>query len=162
MTPDHDEIPQNWDALNDRASAQEEPSAPLPPSPDHEFFPPALSLMAASWADLVSMLAVCTCALIAVLALGEQPTMPAFGWAAILSAAWWAFAASVLVVVRQGTPGMLLAGVSFEDSVPPARVGWVLAAALVGVLTLGLPGILGSRRSILAAAAETDIVSAVP
>jgi len=162
MTPDHGEIPQNWDALTDRAPSTEDPGHPLPPSSDRGFGPPVLSLMAASWADLVTMLAVCTCALVAILALGERPTTPAFGWAIVLSAAWWAFAASVLVVVRQGTPGMLLAGVCFDRPVLPPRVVWVLAAALVSVLSLGLTGLLGSRRSILAVAAESDIVSAEP
>jgi hypothetical protein len=57
---------------------------------------------------------------------------------------------------------MLLAGVSFDRPVPPTRIVWVLAAALVGVLSLGLTGVLGSRRSILAVAAETEIVSALP
>jgi hypothetical protein len=162
MKAENGEIPQNWDALTDRAPSPEDPGHPLPDRSDHGFGPPVLSLMAASWADLVSMLAVCTCALVAILALGEQPTTPAFGWAIALSAAWWVFAASVLVVVRQGTPGMLLAGVSFDRPVLPPRVVWVLAAALVGVLSLGLTGVLGSRRSILAVAAESEIVSAVP
>jgi hypothetical protein len=71
---------------------------------------------------------------------------------------WWIFAASILVVVRQATPGMLLAGVSFSDPVPPRRVGWVLAAALVGVATLGLSGVIGGFGSILRLAATSDVV----
>jgi hypothetical protein len=114
--------------------------------------------MAASWADLVSMLAICTAALAAILAIGERPTLPAFVWAVALGVVWWLFAATVLVVVRQGTPGMLLAGVSFSGSVVTERVGWVLAAALVGVVTLGLSGVLGGQNSILTLAADSSVV----
>jgi hypothetical protein len=56
---------------------------------------------------------------------------------------------------------MLLAGVSFDGAVSPDRVPWVLVAALVGVATLGLPGVLGSRRSLLARAAQSNVVSSV-
>jgi hypothetical protein len=105
------------------------------------------------------MLAVCTGALIAILILGERPTLPAFAWAAALAMVWWVFAASVLVVVRQGTPGMLLAGVNFSAPVLPRQVVSVLVVALAGVATLGLPGLLGARRSILGAAAGSDVVA---
>jgi hypothetical protein len=114
--------------------------------------------MAASWADLVSMLAVCTAALAAILAIGERPALPAFSWAVALALVWWLFAATVLIIVRQATPGMLLAGVSFSDPVAPERVGWVLAAALVGVATLGLSGGIGGERPILCRAAASGVV----
>jgi len=112
-------------------------------------------------ADLVGMLAVCTGALIAILVLGERPALPAFAWAAALGIVWWAFAAAVLVVVRQATPGMLLAGMSFSGAVRPQRVVWVLVAALVGVGTFGLSGIIGGRGSALRLAAGTDRLPAL-
>ena len=146
----------DWDALVDRGADGGPPThAATEPGP---VGPPILTLMASAWADLVGILAVCTGALIAILALGERPALPAFGWAAALGVVWWAFAASVLVVVRQATPGMLLAGVSFAQPVRPRRVGWVLTAALVGVLTLGLSGVIGGRSSALRLAAASDIV----
>ena len=120
--------------------------------------PPVLTLMASAWADLVGILAVCTSALIAILVLGERPALPAFVWAAVLGVVWWAFAAAVLVVIRQATPGMLLAGVSFSEAVRPNRVGWVLVAALVGVATFGLSGIIGGRGLSLRLAAATDVI----
>jgi hypothetical protein len=154
-----DHIPNDWDALTDRSS---ESSTRTPEDPGRDQNPPpALTLMAASWADLVSMLAVCTAALAAILALGERPALPAFAWAVALAVVWWLFAATVLVVVRQATPGMLLAGVSFADPVAPDRVGWVLAAALVGVLTLGLSAVAGGRNSILCLAADSSVVDSV-
>lgn len=156
MTDDRDSALGNWDALVDRGADGGPPThSAIEPDPVE---PPILTLMASAWADLVGILAVCTGALIAILALGERPALPAFGWAAALGVVWWAFAAAVLVVVRQATPGMLLAGVSFAQPVQPRRVGWVLTAALVGVLTLGLSGVIGGRRSALRLAAASDIV----
>ena len=150
----------DWDALNERqVSVQPAPAPRQESDEDGPGGPPLITLMATAWADLVGMLAVCTGALIAILILGERPTLPAFTWAAALALVWWAFSASVLVVVRQGTPGMLLAGVNFAMPVLPKRVPLVLAAALAGVATLGLPGLLGGQRSILGAAAGSDLVA---
>jgi hypothetical protein len=156
MTDDRDQIPGDWDALVDRSAGPEATDSKALDADSND--PPVLTLMAVSWADLVAVLAVCTATLLAILALGERPALPAFGWAAGLALVWWLFAAAVLTVVRQGTPGMLLAGVSFADPVPPSRVGWVLGAALVGIGTLGLTGVLGLRGSILRAAARSDVV----
>ena len=159
MSPPVDEIPRDWDSLTDRAGGLPVNGNPgLHDDPE----PPALMLMAASWADLVGMLAVCAGGLIAVMVLGQRPALAAFGWAAVLAVLWWACAAAVLVVVRQGTLGMLLAGVRFFEPVLPGRVPRVLAAALFGVLTLGLPGLLGARWSPLRAAAAVEIVADSP
>lgn len=146
----------DWDTLVDRRADGGSPShSKIEPDPSE---PPALTVMASAWADLVGILAVCTGALIAILALGERPALPAFGWAAALGVVWWVFAAAVMVVVRQATPGMLLAGVSFAEPVQPRRVGWVLAAALIGVLTIGFSGVIGGRGAALRLAASSDVV----
>lgn len=159
MSSDIEGIPADWDSLKERSVEPEEtPTSPLGVEPEDNR-PPILSLMAASWADLVGMLAVCTAALIAVLALGEPPALSVFPWAAGLALAWWAFAACVLVVVRLGTPGMLLAGVVFEQPVPAKRIFWVLAAAIVGVATFGLVGLLGARSSLLRLAGASELAS---
>jgi len=155
MNGERDSSLGDWDTLADRSADGGPP--PRGTGPDLPG-PPALTLMASAWADLVAILAVCTGALIAILALGERPALPAFAWAAALGVVWWAFAAAVLVVVRQATPGMLLAGVSFADAVQPRRVGWVLAAALIGVLTIGLSGVLGGRGAALRLAAASKVV----
>lgn len=156
MTRTDGDMPGDWDALAERGEGG---AAPPEPSPGQDPTPPALALMASSWADLVVMLAVCTGSLIAVLALGQRPALPAFGWAAGLAILWWAFAAAALVVVRQGTPGMLLAGVRFREPVAASRLPYVLLAALFGVVTLGSIGALGARISPLAAAAATELES---
>jgi hypothetical protein len=153
MSDDRKSIPGDWDALVDRPPAVAPARTELTARDHH--LPPVLTVMASAWADLVGILAVCTGALIAILVLGERP---AFAWAAALGVVWWAFAAAVLVVVRQATPGMLLAGMSFSGAVRPQRVVWVLAAALVGVVTLGLSGIIGGRGSALSVAAATEVV----
>ncbi len=159
MTRDDRDIPGNWDALVDRGP-RPRPSSPGPAEPaPHR--PPALTVMAAAWADLVAMLAVCTGALAAILVIGERPALPAFTWAAALAVVWWVFTAGILVVVRQATPGMLLAGLTFADPVAPRRVGWVLAAALVGVVTLGLSGVIGGDGSILCQAAASGLSDTV-
>ena len=156
MTDDRKSMPGDWDALVDRPP-EGGSTRPSPPGRNHHL-PPVLTVMASAWADLVGMLAVCTGALIAILVLGERPALPAFAWAAALGIVWWAFAAAVLVVVRQATPGMLLAGMSFSEAVRPQRVVWVLAVALVGVATFGLSGIIGGRGSALRLAAATEVV----
>jgi hypothetical protein len=158
MTADRDEIPNDWDALTDRETEAQPDLHASPTAESGAVGPPVVTLMAVAWGDLVSMLAVCTAALVAILLLGERPALPAFSWSAGLALVWWFFAGSVLVVVRQGTPGMLLAGVSFENSIVPRRVPCVLSAALLGVATLGLPGLLGNRRSLLRIAAVSDLV----
>jgi hypothetical protein len=155
MIEDQRSMPGDWDALTDRGDGAG-PSVPVkePDSPE----PSALTVMAAAWADLVGILAVCTGALVAILLLGERPALPAFAWAAALGFVWWIFTSAVLVVVRQATPGMLLAGVSFSEPVHPNRVCWVVVAALVGVFTCGVSGVIGGRRSMLRLAAASDIV----
>jgi hypothetical protein len=128
-TPTQREFPSNWDVLqepaDDDAAADDIVAAPDPTGPT-----PILTILAASWADAVAPLGVCTAALIAAVA---------------------------LVVVRQGTPGMLLAGVVFAERVAPGRVAAVIAAAAVSALLLGLPNLLGPRRSPLAVAAASEL-----
>lgn len=156
MTDEKKSMPGDWDALVDRPASVDHAQS-TPPRHDHHP-PPALTVLASAWADLVGILAVCTGALIAILLLGERPALPAFVWAATLGVVWWGFAATALIVVRQATPGMLLAGMSFSEAIRPQRIAWVLVAALVGVGTLGLSGIIGGRGSVLRLAAATDVV----
>ena len=157
MTGERSDIPRDWDTLADREQQGPAEIVERVVESDNPQ-PPIITLMAAFWADLVGVLAVCTAALLAVMILGNRPAIPAFGWAAVLALVWWIFSASALVLVRQGTPGMLMAGMCFKDPVDPARIPWVLAAALFGVLTMGLPGLLGNNNSILRAAASADLI----
>ncbi|MGD8440496.1 MAG: hypothetical protein PVG53_08160 [Holophagae bacterium] len=151
-------IPANWDVLHDDAGAAE-PADDPPPTADRALAPPLLNLVAGSWADVVAALAVCTAALVALSGAGHDGALGALPWAAALGAAWWLFAATVLVAVRQGTPGMLLAGVVLADRIAPHRLPGVVLAAAVQALLFGLPGLLGPRRSPIAVAASSRLQS---
>lgn len=151
-----DEIPTNWDVLHDSAPDDEpvhEPASSSDPGSE----PPTINVLASSWADAVAVLAVCTAALVALNAVGYQIMLGAFPWAVALGFAWWVFAAAALVTIRQGTPGMLLAGIHFSTLVPPHRVALVLVAAVVSAALVGLPGLFGARRSPLALAAGSAL-----
>ncbi len=103
MNDDRDQIPGDWDALMDRSAGSDATDSTALDTDSAA--PPVLTLMAVSWADLVAVLAVCTATLLAILALGERPALPAFGWAAGLALAWWLFAAAVLDRGSSGHPG---------------------------------------------------------
>jgi hypothetical protein len=120
-----------------------------------------LNAVAAAWGDSVVTLAVCTAALLGLVAAGHGGPLGALGWAAGMAAAWWVFAASILIIIRQGTPGMLLAGVVFAAPVPPRRLSLVLVAAMFHAMLLGLPSLLGASRAPLALAAGSAL-EAVP
>jgi len=160
---DHDEPPQrldfphNWDVLRGDAPPGAADSAEPVADEAPRVAPSTLILLAASWGDTVSALAVCTAALVGVAAGNHELGVAALPWAAAVGLAWWLATAAVVVVVRQGTPGMLLAGVVFADRVPPRRLASVLAAAIVHAVLLGLPGAFGARRSPLALAAGSAI-----
>jgi len=157
--PEQRGFPNNWDVLQEPA-ADDEPFDDVTAAPNPTGPPPILNILAASWADAVAPLGVCTAALLGLNATGHHPSLIAFPWAVALGVAWWAIATATLVVVRQGTPGMLLAGVVFGDSVAPGRVVPVIAAAAVSALLLGLPNLLGPHRSPLALAAAAALESA--
>jgi hypothetical protein len=151
MSPSEPTIPNDWDALADRnpPAGDDLPESRFPT-------PPLLTMMAACWADLVVLLAVCAGALITILVMGERPSLAALWWAALLALLWWIVAAAALVIVRQGTPGMLLAGVRFRELVPQHRVWWVMVSALFGVATLGLSALVGDS-ALLRAAGQSSL-----
>lgn len=152
-------FPNNWDVLHE-STIEDEPREDPGEAPDSSGSPPTINLLASSWADAVASLGVCTAALVGLNAAGHGGLLIALPWAVALGAVWWAVAAAALVVIRQGTPGMLLAGIVFNDRVAPGRVAVVIAAAAVSALLFGLPGLLGPRRSPLAFAAASELGSA--
>jgi len=159
---DQGEIPKNWDVLRDAAAddvaGDDELEVVLVEDTARL---PTINLLASSWADAVVVLAVCTAALLGLSAAGHGGSLTALPWAVALGFLWWVVAATALVTIRQGTPGMLLAGVHFSDRIAPGRIGAVVAAAVVCSILLGLPGLLGARRSPLALAAGSTL-EAVP
>jgi hypothetical protein len=154
------DVPQDWDRIRDlEPTAEPEPQAAA--DFGHEDLPPQLLLMFGSaWGDLLSVLAVCTSAYLVLALLGYGSDFATMPWALALGILWWAAAAAAMLVIRQGTPGMLLAGVAFDDQVPRDRLPWVIVAALVMGGTLGILTILGTRLSPLRLAAGVDVVPA--
>lgn len=165
-------IPSDWDRLERDTADHIPPSAEVadaspggvapPPDPSHRT-PEAvdtLTLLASGWAEAATVLAVCTGCLGSLLLVGGSPGLRLLPWAVAAAVGWWVFAASVLVTVRGGTPGMLLAGVTFVRPIRPSRVGWVVAAAGLGGLSLGVVNAVGGpRRSLAAIAAGSSITS---
>jgi hypothetical protein len=119
--------------------------------------PPTLNLVAAAWADLVALLAFVVAELIAVVVADYEIKLAALPWVVALALAWWCAASLVLVVVRRGTPGMLMAGVVFKAQVSPSRFAAIILVALVLVCLLGLPALLGAQRSPLSFAAGSPL-----
>ena len=153
-SPEDLDFPPNWDRLIE-ADAGETADAEDEQPDEDQSRPPIVSLLAASWAELVVFLAPCVAALACVRGLGFVTGTAALPWAAALSVAWWGLAGVVLLVVRRGTPGMLLAGLAFDGEVDRRRMPLVLLAVLLlaasaGVLTLvggraWLPGLAAGR-----------------
>ena len=163
MKPDEDspglrDFPKNWDVLLGSTRDEDVVDAPVP-TVGSDRSPPTINVLASSWADASSTLGVSTAALFGLNVAGHISSLTALPWAVVLGLMWWLAAATALVAIRQGTPGMLLAGIVFSDRVAPRRVAVVIAAAAVCALLLGLPGLLGARRSPLALAAAAQLES---
>jgi len=157
IPPDEHEIPKNWDILAESPLDEDLSDGAPPPTTESGSVPPTINLLASSWADAVASLVVCTVALFGLNAAGHNPSLTALPWALALGAIWWLAAAAALILIRQATPGMLLAGVVFSDRIAPGRVATVIVAAAVSALLLGLPNLLGPRRSPLALAAASRL-----
>lgn len=139
--------PEDWDRLREALPPDLAPPAPPPATGDAE--PGRLLLLAGALGDLLSVVAVNVCVLLALRLLGH-PTVPSvLPWVGALSLIWWSLTAAALVVVRRGTPGMLVAGYGFTLPVPHGRVAGVLLLGLTLGLTLGLAGPLGLSRPLL-------------
>ena len=152
------EVPDDWDQLSEPADDDVIPAGAFQPVDDPDDAP-VISLIAGSWGDLALILGLSAAALIALKIAGHGAFFAAAGWALALAALWWVVAAGVLVMVRHGTPGMLLAGVRFSEAVPPGRVGGVVLVALVLCATLGIPAAIGRPGWALRMAAGSEITT---
>jgi hypothetical protein len=155
-------IPGDWDRIRDAA---EEPG---PEAFEPEAFEPGLEgdqqipvsvLVGSALGDLVAVLGVCALALAVLALLGYRAQLAMLPWTVALAVAWWIAAAAATVLIRQATPGMLMAGVAFESTVSRARIPSVLLTALVLCCSLGIPALLGARHSPLRLAAGVDLVA---
>lgn len=153
-SPEELAFPANWDRLVEEVQGGPEPE---PPEEPFNGGPSLVSFLTASWAELLVVLVPCAAALGVVRLLGYRTGSPALPWAALLAGAWWLTAAAVLLAVRRGTPGMLLAGLTFADEVPRARVPLLLVSILVLAASAGLLVLLGGRRWLPAVVADTGL-----
>jgi hypothetical protein len=159
-SPEELSFPVNWDRLSETATDEELSSSSPDQSPrDHSEGPPIINMVAATLADLVTILAFIVAELVAVRIASYKIGWPALPWVVILALAWWCVAALMLVVVRRGTPGMLMAGVVFKHQVAPGRLVMILLAALALICLLGLPALLGPGRSLLRIAGGSPLAS---
>jgi hypothetical protein len=157
--PENPDFPRNWDRLSERGGEIVTPR-PASSEPSTGGEPMTVSLFAAVWADTVTITAVCTLALLALVSLGYQAAIPAVPWAAGLGLMWWCAAAITTLVVRRGTPGMLMAGVVFGDRIRPGRIVAVLVVSLILCATCGILAMVGAQRSLLRLAAGQPLATA--
>jgi hypothetical protein len=150
-------VPDGWDQLSEAADDELAEELYQPEDAADEL--PAIPLIAGSWGDLALILGVCVAALMALKVAGHGVPFAAAGWALAVAALWWMVAAGVLIMIRHGTPGMLLSGVQFAGPVPPRRIGGVVLVALILCATLGIPAAVGRPGWALRAAAGCDVVT---
>jgi len=144
--PEMLDFPHNWDELQETEDPLNLSSGKIRAA-DPENEPLVLSLFAATWADIVAIVAVSTASLLVLGMIGHQPTITAFPWAMALALMWWIISATATLIVRRGTPGMLAAGVILAEPIEPKRVPLVLISALVSCAFLGFLAFFGARLS---------------
>lgn len=154
----------NWDRLSEVDVDGIEPDMV---SPSLEGPAPADNVhwsarLAAAWADLVVVAGLTTAMIGAVILVGYPLGIRALPWAVIVALAGWGAGCGIMLRVRRGTPGMLLAGFAFADEVAGGRLVWTIAAAGFSALLLGLPVLPGGRAASLLSVASGSAISPTP
>ncbi len=152
------EVPEGWDQLPN--ADDESPRIENVKDDERPIDDSSIPMIAGSWGDLALVLGLCAAALVALKISGHGAPFAAVGWALALAVLWWLVAAGTLLMVRRATPGMLLAGLRFSETVPPNRIAPVLIVGMVMCATLGLPAALGPMGWPLTAAAGTGVTAA--
>ena len=158
--PRGSDVPEGWDRLE---RPVDQPSAPPRHSlPDAVPQDPAslIPVIAGSWGDLATILALTAATLVALRLAGHGAPFAAAPWAIAVAVLWWLAAAAALLTVRRATPGMAAAGISFAGAVTPARLPWVLLVALLLAATLGLPSAVGPPGWALRVTAGRPLIAA--
>ena len=159
-SPDPGDPLGGWDRLSDIDVDSIEPTTV--PSFSQEAAPtvtmPWSARLAAAWADLVVVAGLTTSMVAAVIVSGYPLNIHALPWAAVVAFVGWAAACGILLRVRRGTPGMLLAGFVFADEISGSRLGWTIAVAGLSAVLLGLPAIPGSRSASLLSIASGSTI----
>jgi len=137
------EPPADWDRL--REALPPDLAPPTPPPAPGPAEPGRLLLVAGALGDLVCLVAVSASGLLVLRLLGHATAPSVLPWVGTLALVWWGLTGAALVMVRRGTPGMLIAGFGFALPVPHRRVAGVLLLALTLGATLGVTAPLVSR-----------------
>ncbi len=149
-----------WDRLSDIDvdGIEQDPAAPsLEPSESHDSVSRSVRL-AAAWADLVVISGATTSMVGAVILAGYPLGIRALPWAVGVALIGWGATCGILLRVRRGSPGMLLAGFVFSDEVAGSRLVWTVAAAGFSAFLLGLPVLPGGpKTSLLSVASGSSI-----
>jgi hypothetical protein len=151
-----------WDRLSDADLEGIEFNVTMPP---HDEVPEEDLLgwrnrLAAAWGDLVIIIALTTALIGAIFLAGFPLSLLALPWAAAVGFVGWLVGCGILLRVRRGTPGMLLAGCVFANEVSGFRLGRTIAIAGLSAVFLGLPAIPGGRtRSLLSLMSGSSLTS---
>ncbi|MEN8163957.1 MAG: hypothetical protein ABFS37_07505 [Acidobacteriota bacterium] len=134
--------------------------SPIGPTPaDHV---PWSARLAVAWADLVVVAGLTTAMIGTVILAGYPLSIRALPWAVVVALLGWGAACGIMLRVRRGTPGMVLAGLEFVEEVAGTRLLWTIAAAGFSALLLGLPALPGGHTASLLSVASGSILGARP
>ncbi|RLE36031.1 MAG: hypothetical protein DRJ61_01795 [Acidobacteria bacterium] len=159
-TSDSNHPLRSWDRLSDIdvENIESETTDPSVISPALADTVPRSARLGAAWADLVVVGALTTSMIGAVIVSGYPLSIRALPWAVIVALIGWGAACGVVLRVRRGTLGMMMAGFVFTEEVAGRRLGWTVAAAAFSALLLGLPVLPGgSATSLLSVASGSSI-----
>jgi len=149
--PGSSKPPTGWDQLSEVDVDNIEPNAVSPSTakPALDDFVPWSARIAAAWADLVVVAGLTTAMIGAVILAGYPLTARALPWAVAVALLGWGAACGIILRVRRGTPGMILAGLVFTEEVAGSRLAWTIVAAGFSALLLGIPVLPGGPRASL-------------
>ncbi len=149
--PDSNDPPSNWDQLSDIdvAGIEQGPVSPPFEEPIHGPVVSRASRLTASWADLVVIAGATTSMIGAVILAGYPVSLWALPWSVMTALLGWGAVCGILLRVRRGTPGMLLAGFVFSKEITGGHLVGTVAAAGLSAFLLGLPALPGGPTSSL-------------
>ncbi len=150
-----------WDQLSevDVDGIEQDPSAPYPEKSESGDTVPWSARLTAAWADLVVISGATTSMVGAVILAGYPLGIRALPWAVGVALVGWGATCGILLRVRRGTPGMLLAGFVFSDEVTGGRLVGTVAAAGFSAFLLGLPVLPGGPETSLLSVASGSCIA---
>jgi len=149
-----------WDQLSDAdvEGIEQGPSAPLIETPDLGGIVPWSTRLTAALADLVVIAGATTSMVGAVILAGYPLGIRGLPWVVMVALIGWGASCGILLRIRRGTPGMLLAGFVFSSEVTGGRLVCTVATAGFSAFLLGLPLLPGGpKASLLSVASGSDI-----